>query len=69
MKEFNIGKSVLAQEKLQTSKDYPRFAPPNGICWSCKKNIYVEIHNGLIKSGIDVERAGTELVTGCPHCQ
>lgn len=33
------------------------FAPSNGICYRCKKQIYSE-------GGISVERASTELTTG-----
>lgn len=35
------------------------FAPHDGICSSCCKQIY-EI--------ISLERAKKELITGCPHC-
>lgn len=37
------------------------FATSNGICYRCKKQIYSE-------GGISVERASTELTTGCPFC-
>ena len=37
------------------------FAPTNGICYRCRKQIYSE-------GGISVERASTELTTGCPFC-
>lgn len=55
------------------------FAPQNGICYNCHKQIY---DNAIIKQrnwetgeleevvskGISVEKASTELTTGCPHC-
>lgn len=37
------------------------FAPSDGICYRCKKQIYSE-------GGISVERASKELTTGCPFC-
>lgn len=35
------------------------FAPSDGICWNCGKQIY---------DAITLEYASTQLVTGCPHC-
>jgi hypothetical protein len=37
------------------------FAPSNGVCYHCNKQIYSQ-------GGISVERASTELTTGCPFC-
>lgn len=50
-----IKKSIEAQKKLCQEKQYPHFAPQNGICWSCNRQIF-EIETGL------------SLVTGCPFC-
>ncbi len=53
------------EDKLQAQKDYckekelPHFAPSSGVCWNCKKQIY---------NRISLEKAGTDLVTGCPYC-
>lgn len=55
------------------------FAPSSGICYNCRKQIYADVevsrrnwNNGQIEKvvshGISVERAGSELTTGCPHC-
>lgn len=55
------------------------FAPENGICYCCHRQIYSNVkirvrdwRDGKIKEieskGISVERASTELTTGCPHC-
>lgn len=70
-KIFDVQASIKAQEKYCKENGLPHFAPHNGRCWSCGKNIYKEYPNSYnpeITDGIDVERAATELVTGCPHC-
>lgn len=38
------------------------FAPSNGICWRCGRNI-AEGANG-----ITLEKLGDYIITGCPHC-
>ena len=84
MKTFNIQKSIEAQDKYCKEKDYPHFAPTSGYCWKCNRNIYVQIgwkiENGrgiqlslnseevTHTTGISFEEAGSQLVTGCPHC-
>lgn len=56
-------KEVL--EKIQAQKNYcqenkvPYFAPGNGICWKCRKQVY---------NAITMESASTQLITGCPYC-
>lgn len=81
---FDVLKARKAQEKYCNEKDYPHFAPKSGVCWKCNRNIYeqigwkVENGRGIQVSldskelrhttGITVEKAGKELVTGCPHC-
>ena len=67
-KEFNIPRAIKSQAKLCKIKNYPHFAPLNGICYYCRVNIYDEIDCGNYKTGIDVERAAISLITGCPHC-
>lgn len=55
------------------------FAPTNGICYNCRKQIYdnVEMKRRnyrtgdieiFISKGISVEDASKKLTTGCPHC-
>lgn len=92
MSEYNVVKSINAQKKLCTEKEYPDFAPKDGRCWACSKNIYEPLGHKRGQSasrvgrtgrrrvescpieeadyitGITVEKAGSELVTGCPHC-
>lgn len=41
-------------------KDLPHFAPRNGICWSCQKDIYEHERTA--------REAGSNLITGCPWC-
>lgn len=51
--------------RLQAQRDYcaynglPHFAPDNGRCWSCGKQIY---------GAISLEKSATQLITGCPYC-
>lgn len=54
----------LAQKALCKAKGYPHFAPEDGRCFRCGKNIYQNYDH----SGVSLERAGRELITGCPHC-
>ena len=68
METFNVADAAKAQKKLQEDKNYPDFAPSSGTCYSCNKNIYREIDHGSYQTGISVERATNELITGCPHC-
>lgn len=81
---FNVLKAREAQEKYCKEKNYPHFAPASGRCWKCNRNIYEQIgwkveYGRRIQvpldskelchtTGITVEKAGTSLVTGCPHC-
>ena len=65
---FNSTEACAAQAKYCNLKDYPHFAPPNGICYSCHSDIYTQKPKGKFISGISVESAGKSHVTGCPHC-
>ena len=67
-KTFNTAKAIEAQRKYCKEKGYPHFAPYDGRCYSCNKDIYSEIDHGTYKTGISVESAGSELIIGCPHC-
>ncbi|OEH86223.1 hypothetical protein BHU72_11855 [Desulfuribacillus stibiiarsenatis] len=79
MSEYNVVKSVQGQKTLCKERQLPHFAPSDGRCWSCKRNIYETKENkmrnwqtgeitGTYLTGITVEQASKELVTGCPHC-
>ncbi|APM41366.1 hypothetical protein BS101_21910 (plasmid) [Clostridium kluyveri] len=83
MAKFDINQSINAQAKLCEKKNYPHFAPKSGVCWCCNQNIYeqigwkrdelgrkirVDLEKADFKTGISTEKAGKELITGCPHC-
>lgn len=78
MSEFNVDKSKSAQEKYCKETGRPHFAPADGRCYRCNKQIYEQMERkrknftgeviGTYTTGISVEQASTELVTGCPHC-
>lgn len=65
MNGFNVSASIQAQKDYCEREGTPHFAPHSGNCWNCNKNIYEPGNKGF---GITTERAGSELVTGCPHC-
>ncbi|MGJ9460079.1 hypothetical protein [Oceanobacillus sp. CF4.6] len=65
MNEFNVLESIQGQKKYCEEQNLPHFAPGNGICWNCNRNIYEPGNKGF---GITSEQARNELVTGCPHC-
>ncbi len=50
-----IREAIEAQEELCASRGLPQFAPHDGICWSCFRQIYEELD-------------GESFVTGCPFC-
>ena len=66
--EYNITKSTSAQNQLQGENGYPDFAPSNGICYKCRRNIYEQSNHKGHVTGVTVEQAATDLITGCPHC-
>jgi hypothetical protein len=57
-----IQQCIKAQSDYCVKEQLPHFAPPNGICWNCKRQIYDK------ESGFKLERAQSELITGCSHC-
>lgn len=57
-----VERCCKAQEKYCEEKGVPHFAPRDGRCWSCSKQIY----GG--ENGYGEEYAASRLVTGCPHC-
>jgi hypothetical protein len=50
---------IKAQSEFVSDAGGPLFAPANGMCWRCEKQIYDKI---------SLERAGSSRITGCPHC-
>jgi hypothetical protein len=65
---FDVKKACDAQSEYCKAHEYPHFAPGDGRCYDCGKNIYQQIIKGDWSSGYSVERASSELITGCPHC-
>lgn len=51
-----------ANEMKKPENQRVGFAPSNGICWSCGRDI-AEGENG-----ITLEELGDYIITGCPHC-
>ena len=55
----NIRSAIAAQKQYCRDNKAPHFAPEDGFCWSCGKQIYTRI---------DEKQASKDLITGCPHC-
>ncbi|PUU86959.1 MAG: hypothetical protein CI947_2353 [Halanaerobium sp.] len=73
MSEYNKEKAIAAQKAFAKKTNSPHFAPDNGVCWKCHKNIYepetsINGNGNEYTTGVTVEKAKTSLVTGCPHC-
>lgn len=77
MKVFNVSESINLQREYCKKTEAPHFAPSDGVCWDCGKNIYEELPKKFrsidgtektIMRGISTEEAEQALVTGCPHC-
>jgi len=74
-----INECIEAQRKFE-----PHFAPSDGVCFRCHKNIYQNFgwkDEGYSRklagldgeevdriTGISLEKASSQLITGCPHC-
>ena len=70
---YDRRKASEAQAKYCETDGYPRFAPSDGLCWGCHRNIYDKVKHIMSNgesyyTGITVEGAGSYLITGCPHC-
>lgn len=50
-----IKQAIEDQKNACAESGAPHFAPMDGICWACGKQIYEKV-------------SGKSLVTGCPHC-
>lgn len=48
------------QEEFCEKNGYPKFAPRDGVCYSCNKNIYDDEATAKF--------ADSHLITGCPFC-
>ena len=66
---FDPAKASEAQRKYCEANFMPMFAPSNGVCFRCNRNIYsAEVSPGGFVSGISVNYASSHPVTGCPFC-
>ena len=55
----DIKERIKAQSELCKKDNFPMFAPQDGFCWSCGKQIFTERNDW---------RARNEHITGCPEC-
>jgi len=71
-KTFNSIEAAKAQEAYCNKHEVPMFAPTNGWCSRCGRNIFepYPVRHGAetVTLGISVEEAGKRLISGCPHC-
>lgn len=58
--EQEIKEAIARQHKLCVTENLPNFAPNDGLCFDCRKNIYQD----YTRSGW----LGYTHITGCPHC-
>lgn len=69
---FDAITAANAQAKYCEEHEVPMFAPANGMCNRCGRNIYepYTVRHGTetVQLGITVEDAGKRLISGCPHC-
>ena len=66
MAEYDVERARQAQKKLCEEKGYPDFAPSNGVCWACKKNIYEPLGRKRGQTSSWVGRTGCRRVESCP---
>jgi hypothetical protein len=60
-----INQCIQSQKELCFTEKLPHFAPNNGVCFKCKRNIY---QNYEINQQISHGYNGKTFITGCPHC-
>lgn len=68
---FNPTEAAKAQATYCDQHEIPMFAPSDGNCWACGRNIYDPMtYRGHEDHtyGISVEEAGKRLISSCPHC-
>ncbi|MBP1034875.1 hypothetical protein J8631_04805 [Serratia fonticola] len=67
-KVFSPVAARKAQAEYCKENNYPHFAPLDGICWRCKRDIYQQQTASARPTGISVQEAGCKLICFCPHC-
>ena len=68
--DFNPRRAAEEQRRYCEDQECPMFAPSDGICYRCGRNIYepYRFRDHDTVYGITVDKAGSTLITGCPHC-
>jgi len=56
---YSVTLGPEAQVQYCKENDTPLFAPSDGKCWQCRRDIYTKI---------SVQEAASKLITSCPHC-
>ena len=79
MEAFNKNKAMESQKNFCKEKGMPHFAPERtGRCYNCNREIYESFTRKEktwkgeeieVTTGITVEVAASQLITGCPHCK
>jgi len=70
-KTYDAVEAAKAQEHHCNERKVPFFAPRNGWCCYCGRNIfepYTYRREPILTTGISVEEAGSRIITSCPHC-
>ena len=69
-KYYNEEKARAAQMRYCQEHEVPHFAPMDGYCHFCNRNIYVPVFDVSTGKamGYSVEEAATSLITCCPYC-
>ena len=66
---YDSARAVQAQRDYCVANNLPLFAPYDGRCFRCHRNIYSAevMPNGFV-CGFSVEHAASNFITGCPFC-
>ena len=65
---MEIKNATQAQEEYCERNGVPLFAPYNGFCHNCFKNIYWHYGQDTRVTGYTPEEARSTHITSCPHC-
>lgn len=57
----SVGEKAKAQRDYCKRNGVPMFVSFLGLCFSCNKQVYTKVPT--------VEAAGSNHITGCPHCR
>lgn len=62
---YDTPEAIQAQRAYCDSHDLPHFAPEDGRCPNCFRDIY---RPSPVVTAYSVQTAGARHITGCPHC-